>query len=252
MKKLKLIQFKTAILSKNLLIIFLDFFALNWEDDLYSQLYAMWVFAKKKRYKTFRIFLLYKFLDNKRSPIITLRLCRIFYRLLEDKLEMQALEKYCIANNLFENILKKRKENINLVILIISFNILFYNILPFSHIKFLKLKKKRNYYIFLLLDYIQLSNSQKKKLYPDLYKDLDNFKRHIISNIYKQSIQQTNKKLNSIFYNCILLFPPIPPTFNREILPSSYIDKDYEYYDEMYYQLKDLYESQKRKADEED
>ena len=156
------------------------------------------------------------------------------------------------SNNLFTNILKKKKENINLVILIIGLNILFYNILPFSRIKFLKLKRKRNYYMCILLDYIQLTTLEKKKLYPDLFKDLDNFKRHIISNIYKQSIKSNTKNFNSIFCNCILLFPNLSQNFNREILPNSYIDKDYEYYDEMYYQLKDLYDSQKRKANEED
>ena len=252
MKQLKLTQFKTAILSKNLLIIFLDFIAVNWEDDLYSQYHAMWIFAKKKRFKTFRIFLLYQFLNNKRSPLITFRLSRIFYKLLDDKLEIQALEKYCISNNLFTNILKKKKENINLVILIIGFNILFYDILPFSHIKFLKLKKKRNYYMCILLDYMRLTTVEKKKLYPDLYKDLNNFKRHIISNLYKQSINVKKDFFKKIFYNCICLFPTKPLNFNKEIMPSSYLDKDYDYYDEMYHQLKDLYTTQKQKANEED
>lgn len=228
-------KFKSAIISKNIVIFFLNCFVKSWEDDLFEQFSAMW--TKSSREQTFVDFMESQFLNFKRSPLITFHLNAIFSRTTYDKLEMKWVEKYCIKNNLFKNILKQRKENINLIILIMGFNILFYNILPFSHMKFLKLKKKRYYFLKLLIDYTTLSTKDKKKFYPELYWDLEHLKKHIFSSSLKKTINYKQQYFNSTFKECKPLFPLISKTFNRNVMPKTYIDTEYDYFEEMHTEL---------------
>ena len=233
MVNLTIKQFKETILSKNLLIIYLKFLADIWAEDISYQCKTMWISSLRKQDETFNDFIFFQFLNNKRSPIFELRLNRIYYRSLRDKYEQKKFQNFCLKNNLFLRILNKNRKYLNLILLIVNLNIIFYKILPFSISKIKALKKKRLIFFRYLLHFIRIPIKERKRFNQDLFLDLKDLKKHKISTKQKKFIKINDTELNQIlfYFYKFDLFPVLANicTFNKIIDSCNLASSDDEY-----------------------
>jgi hypothetical protein len=151
-------QIEKSIISRKLVLFFIQFIVARWEDVFYNQIKDLWL--KHAKYQNFNEFLIDQLLDPKGFRIIKLRFNLILEEYMRYPWVYEDFIEYCKKYKVFSKFLSSKKDimvlerNHEVIILLVGINLMLFRLISFTITRFKFLKRKKYISYNFLLDYL--------------------------------------------------------------------------------------------------